>query len=302
MPVMGRLGRFDAVMIHLFEADLLAALRSYLCSRPLRIASADEPPLTNRRTHPLYPHEQGKSTLRRDLRRALDHWRIRRTDYFIPFSGWVADILTECGAPPERVYPVHVGLDLDLWTPGTRRPERDGERVKLLFVGADFERKGGALLLEVFKARFQDRAELHLVTRHAPPSPPPHVHVHRDFEPNDPRFIELYSQADMLVVPSTADLGPLWVFMEAMAMRLPVIGTDTGANTELLRHGQTGFLVRIGDGEDLAGAIETLVRNPALRREMGERGRELIEAKYDARTNVPLILRAMKDAVDARLR
>ena len=67
------------------------------------------------------------------------------------------------------------------------------------------------------------------------------VYVHDDFKPNDPRLARLYQESDVLVVPTTADTGPLWVFMEAMAMRLPVIGTDTGANKELVQHGKTGL-------------------------------------------------------------
>lgn len=298
MPVLGRLQRFDAVMLHVFEADILCALRSYVSARPVRIVSTDDAPLTDRGAYPLYPRDLRKSTMRRRMRMALDRWRIRRTDYFIPFSRWVADVLVECGAPKERVRPLHVGLDLDLWNAEPRPSGGNDGRVKILFVGGDFERKGGPLLLEVFKARFRDRAELHLVTGRAPQPLPPEVHVHCGFGPNDRRLVSLYAQADMLVVPSSADMGPLWVFMEAMAMRVPIIGTDTGANTELVRHGETGLVVRIGDGEDLAAAIEALAGNPALRREMGERGRRLMEAEYSARVNVPRILQAMKEAVD----
>lgn len=300
MPVLRNLGRFDAVMIHLFEADILCALRSYLRSKPVRISSTDEAPITNRRTYPLYPHHLGKPVWRRKARFAIDLWRIRRTDYFIPFSRWVADVLTEeCAAPKERVYPVHVGLDLDLWQSAPRVDRRTDRRFKILFVGTDFVRKGGQLLLDVFRARFQDNAELHLVTRQAPTGLPPHVHVHSDFQPNDERLRQLYSEVDMLVLPTTADMLP-WVLLEAMAMRLPIIATDTGAITELVRHGVTGLVIRIGDGEDLGAAIQTLASNPAMQRAMGERGRTLIEAKYNARTNVPLILRTMKQAVETR--
>jgi len=298
-PVMGQLDTFDAVMIHLFEADVLCALRSYFQKRPLRFSSTDEAPITDRSRYPLYPNDLKKPVWRQKLRLSLDLWRVRHTDYFVPFSRWAGDILVkDCGAPVERVHPVHVGMDLDLWKCEPRADPPAGERLKLLFVGGDFVRKGGALLLEVFKSRFQDRAELHLVTPQAPRELPPHVYVYRDFQPNDPRLRQLYATVDLMVVPTSADTGPLWVFMEAMAMGLPIIGTDTGSNTELVRHGETGLIVKVGDGEDLAKAVQTLANDPDRRRSMGERGRQLIEAKYNAEKNVPLILRAMKDAVD----
>ena len=155
-------------------------------------------------------------------------------------------------------------------------------------------------MLEVFENNFSDRAELHLVTRQAPTQLPAGVHVHANFNVNDKGLPELYSRASMVVVPTTADTGPLWVFMEAMAMRVPIIGTDTGSNTELIRHGETGFVVKIGDGADLTRAIETLLKDPSLGQRMGAAGRALIERQFNAAVNVPKILRFMKDAVDLR--
>jgi glycosyltransferase involved in cell wall biosynthesis len=298
-PVMRQLSRFDAVMIHLFEADVLCGLRSYVHRTPLLISSTDEAPITDRSTYPLYPHHLGKPAWRQRMRLAIDMWRVRRTDCFIPFSQWVADTLVrDCGAPRDRVHPLHVGLDPELWQYRPRAQPSPDARVKLLFVGGDFERKGGQLLLDVFRHRFQDRAELHLVTKQAPRDLPAHVYVHNGFEPNDPRLVDLYAQADALVIPTRADMGPLWSFMEAMSMGVPLVGTDTGSNTELVRDGETGFVVRIDDGDDLARAIEALLSDPDLRRRMGERGRQLVAARYNASINVPLILRLMKDAVD----
>ena len=132
-------------------------------------------------------------------------------------------------------------------------------------------RKGGDLLLDVFRTRFQDCAELHLVSRQAPNKLPPHVHVHADFHPNDERLTELYAQADLLVVPTLADISP-WVFLEAMAMGLPVIGTDTGAIREFIHHGKTGFVIAVGDGAALGAVIETLRREAADPAPHGPRG------------------------------
>jgi glycosyltransferase involved in cell wall biosynthesis len=122
--------------------------------------------------------------------------------------------------------------------------------------------------------------------------------VHADFHPNDERLTDLYATCDVVVVPTFADIGPLWVFLEAMAMGLPIIGTDTGANTELIRHGETGFVVGTNDGNDLAAAIQSLLRDPEEGRRMGRRGRLLVEAEYNASRNVPRILQTMKIGVE----
>jgi glycosyltransferase involved in cell wall biosynthesis len=298
--VLSRLGELDGVMVHLFEADVVLLLRRSINRRPLLFSSTDEAPMVDRDRYPLYPNDLKKSVWRQKLRLAIDMWRVRHTDYFVPFSRWAADILiNSCGAPTERVYPIHVGLDLELWPAISRQcNSADGRKVRLLFVGGDFARKGGDLLLEVYLRRFVDMAELHLVSAQAPQELPDGVHVYRDFTPNDPRLRELYAACDALVVPTTADTGPLWVFMEAMASGMPVVGTDTGANRELVRDGDTGFVVPIGDADALGDAVERLLRDPAKRLQMGGNGRALIEAHYSAEANVPRILQVMKDAVD----
>ncbi|HWI11134.1 MAG TPA: glycosyltransferase family 4 protein [Burkholderiaceae bacterium] len=298
-PLLRRLDDFDAVMIHLFEADVLCALRGCLRGRPLRFSSTDEAPIVDRANYPLYPNELAKSRLRQRARLALDLWRVRHTDYFLPFSHWGANILVrDCGAPAERVRALHVGMDLELWRWAPKPARPAGRRLRLLFVGGDFVRKGGPLLLQVFQAHFQDSAELHLVTKQAPKLLPANVHVHADFEPNDERLRQLYAEMDLMVVPTTADVGPLWVFLEAMAMGLPIIGTEVGASTEIVRNGETGFTIKVGDGEALRQAIQHVCDRPELGHEMGLRGRALIESEYNAAVNVPSIVRTMKDAVD----
>jgi glycosyltransferase involved in cell wall biosynthesis len=297
-PALARLGQMDAVMIHLFEAELLCALRSCLFRQPVLISSTDEAPITDRRNYPLYPNDHKKSAWRQKLRLAVDRWRVRRMDGFVPFSSFVADILVrDCDVRRDRVHPLHVGMDFELWKSEPKAEPAADQRLQILFVGGDFVRKGGMTLLEVFRSRFQNVADLHLVTKQAPKALPAHVQVHDDFLPNDPRLTRLYASSDVLVVPTTADLGPLWVFLEAMAMRLPVIATDVGAAAEVSRHGETGLLVKVDDAESLGAAIQTLLENPALRRQMGERGRELVELKFNASINVPKILALMKGAV-----
>ena len=150
-PTWVRLGRFDAVMLHVFEAEVACAVRSYLFRRPALISSTDEAPAVDRTTYPLYPHQQGKSQRREEFRLKLDRWRATRIDSFVPFTAWGGRILEQgCGVPGERIFPIHVGLDLEQWRPPGAASMREG-RPRLLFVGTDFERKGGPLLLSVFE-------------------------------------------------------------------------------------------------------------------------------------------------------
>ena len=84
--------------------------------------------------------------------------------------------------------------------------------------------------------------------------------------------------ADLLAVASVGVLSsdfegmPLAV-LEYMAAGLPVVATDVGGLPEIVRDGETGFLVGPRDPAALAERVGRLLADPALAREMGERGR-----------------------------
>jgi glycosyltransferase involved in cell wall biosynthesis len=260
----------------------------------------DEAPIVDPDSYPVYPNQMSKPRWRRSFRLWLDRWRASRIDAFIPFTAWGAGLLEDsCKVPREQIFPIHVGLDLEVWTPRGPRRMASGELPRLLFVGADFDRKGGNLLLRVFERHFSDSAELHIVSSQAPEDLPGRVHVHRDLQPNDARLIALYASCDLLVLPTDADLVP-WSVLEAMAMQLPVVSTGVGAIPEIVVHDVTGVIVPAGDAEALANAIAGLLSDPDLRRTMGQRGRERIESDFDAALNVPRILAVMKSLADGR--
>jgi len=70
------------------------------------------------------------------------------------------------------------------------------------------------------------------------------------------------------------------VVLEAMACRKPVVATSVGGCPEVVREGETGYLVPPGNPEALAERIGTLLADPARRRAMGEAGRRRIEADF----------------------
>ena len=300
LPAFRFLGRSDAVMIHQFEAEIVCAARSYLTPRPLLVSSTDEAPAGSDENYPVYPGHRRKSSARKAFRLSLDRWRAHRFALLIPFTKWAAALFRQnCDVADDKLVPIHVGLDLGVWT----RPESDapmpGRRRKILFVGTDFDRKGGDLLLAVFNERFADLAELHMVTGNPPDGAPSTVHFYRDMTPNDPRLVGMYAACDMLVMPTEADLAP-WAFIEAMAMGLPAIGTNVGAIPEIIDDGVTGFVIPVGDAEALGNSMQRLLEDDDLAREMGRRGRLKVERDYDAARNVPKILAAMKAIVDRR--
>jgi len=83
---------------------------------------------------------------------------------------------------------------------------------------------------------------------------------------------EIMQTFDIFVLPSLNE-GMGRVIVEAMAAGKPVVASRTGGIPDLVINGETGFLVEPGDSDGLAGAINHLLDNPALRQKMGKEGR-----------------------------
>jgi glycosyltransferase involved in cell wall biosynthesis len=103
----------------------------------------------------------------------------------------------------------------------------------------------------------------------------------------------VYRGFDIFVLPSHREGFPRSA-MEAAASGLPVIATDIRGCRQVVSDGQTGLLVPLKDAPALAAAIENLVLDPALRRQMGDAGRRKAEAEFDDRVVVAKTLAAYR--------
>jgi len=88
-----------------------------------------------------------------------------------------------------------------------------------------------------------------------------------------------YSACEIFALPSKGE-GFGLVYLEAMARAKPVIGGAHGGVPEVIDDGKTGYLVHHGEVEQLATSIETLLKDPAMAREMGKRGLERINREF----------------------
>ncbi len=274
--------RFDAVVFHTQTVGLLAPL---VARRVPVIISLDATPLNFDEVGIHYGHQTNPGSRAELVKRALYRRAFRGAAALTTWSQWAKDSLRDdYGVDPENVTVVAPGVDLSLFPFGTERDvDTAGRPVRILFVGGDFERKGGLLLLECMRAGLAARCELHIVTKQPVPETPG-VHVYSDLGPNDPRLVELYRQADIFALPTYADCMAV-VLGEAMAAGLPVVTTSVGAQPEAVHDGHSGMIVPPGDVAAVGRALQRLVDDPALRRSMGREGRVIAEARYDARTN-----------------
>jgi glycosyltransferase involved in cell wall biosynthesis len=97
------------------------------------------------------------------------------------------------------------------------------------------------------------------------------------------------SQVLVVVLPSLYEnLGG--VLLEAQACECPVIGMDTGGIGEVVKDGETGFLLSDRNGASMAEKIELLAQDPEMRREMGKAGRKMVLQKFNKDTYVKKII------------
>jgi glycosyltransferase involved in cell wall biosynthesis len=89
-----------------------------------------------------------------------------------------------------------------------------------------------------------------------------------------------YAAADVVVLPSFPPESFGMVLIEGMASGVPVVAHALPGVRTVVRHGETGLLVRPGDVPELAAAIGTIVEDPVRRAEMGARGRADVVERF----------------------
>ena len=199
-------------------------------------------------------------------------------------------------APTGAVAP---GVDVEMWSPPSDRVDAVGsDPLRILFVGGDLRRKGGDLLLSVADELRGDPSipafEVHLCTT-ADIEDQPGVVIHRGLTANSPELIEQYHLADIFCLPTLGDCLPM-VLAEAGAAGLPLVSTDVGAISGIVRDGQTGHLIEPRSDVQLAEALRHLLTDGAARQAYGAAARELIRSEHDAAKNAGRIIEVLRAA------
>jgi glycosyltransferase involved in cell wall biosynthesis len=204
----------------------------------------------------------------RDRRRREDDL-LRGAAAIATLSRWSAGYLVDdLGLDPARVHvvpPAANALAADRG-PGPADPSRQPRPHRLLFVGRDFGRKGGRLLLDAFAVVRARRPEVTL-TVIGPDrwpldgTPPPGV----EFLGRQPasRTATAFATHDLFVMPTVFEPYGI-VYVEAIAAGLPCVAPAAWAIEEIVDDGRTGRLVAGRDAEHWAGEIAAALDDEAL--------------------------------------
>lgn len=196
--------------------------------------------------------------------RAVD--RLSRGGHvFLCSSEWYANgLMDEHNVPSNQIEILPIGVDTGYWKPpqdDTQSESLSSRKIKVIFIGGDFHRKGGDVLLNVSKMdNFRD-CEFHFVTRaQAPQDAPSNAIFYNQMTPNSNELRDLVSSCDIFVLPTQADCSPVSV-LEAASSGLPVVVSNVGGIPEIVDDNETGIVLESISSSTIAEAISTYKNN-----------------------------------------
>ena len=198
---------------------------------------------------------------------------------------------------PARVRTVHIGANVTVPAVSTALARYAARHV--LFVGVEWERKGGPALVEGFRRVLKDHPDARLtIVGCSPDVSGPGITVAGKIpRAQMPAFFE---SASVFCTPSLIE--PLGIAaVEASLFRLPVVATRIDGFMETVTDGETGLLVPVNDPDAIASALRRLFADPELARRMGEAGFARNHARFNW-DEVGKRLRAMAEGIAPRLR
>ncbi len=217
-------------------------------------------------------------------------WALKISDVVVAISSYTGGEIGRFARTPVRVIPYTLGFTSDS---APRLPARDGT-LRILFVGRLVERKGVTHLIEAVRRLPPDSRPRLTVIGDGPERTSLEAQIARDGlsgrvtvrgRVSEAELKDAYASSDVLVLPSILDArgdteGLGVVLLEAMSYGVPVIGSNLGGITDIVRDGETGLLVPPGDPLQLAAALQRLASDRDLATRLGEAGRKHVAAAF----------------------
>ncbi len=297
-PLVGRSQVRDAITqrpadVFFFNTQALGALAGGKIGKRPYILCTDITPIQYDDMGEYYGHQPDSNPILSRYKHNVNLKLFKNAAHIIPWSSWTGKSLIEdYHVAPEQITIIPPGVDTAVWKPAEKQ-ETAEKPMRILFIGGDFYRKGGELLLRAFNALPPGSAELILVTRSTIETSE-HVHVYNNMSANSPELIALSQSCDVFVLPTRAEAFGI-AAVEASAMGLPVIGTAVGGLTDVVKHQKTGYIIDVDDLDSLTDYLTQLSQNSELRHQLGYNARQHVENNFDARKNANQIITIIKE-------
>ncbi|HEX4084042.1 MAG TPA: glycosyltransferase family 4 protein [Chthoniobacteraceae bacterium] len=210
-----------------------------------------------------------------ELETALYH----KTRLNLVMSAFIRDsLLVDYGCDPANV--VVVGAAPNIPAPAAPPDNSNYSNRTILFLGIDWERKGGPVLIEAFRKVREKLPDARLIIAGASPEVQlPNVEV-LGRVPLE-QVSQLLLRASVLALPTWREPQGINA-IEAQMHGIPVVASDVGALPEAILEGKTGHVIPPGDSAALAAALIHLLSDPDLCRRYGEAARAHANARYSS--------------------
>lgn len=217
--------------------------------------------------------------------------KLRHARFVVCISDYARSQLMALSEPTvwPKLHVVHCGIPLQQFT-NDRNGLAQGTDTTILYLGRLVPEKGQTILLQA-AALLKERGRIvNLILAGDGPSRLGLEHIAEQLGVaslvsfpgaiGQEEIHALYAGASIFCLPSFAE-GVPGVLMEAMAMELPVVSTRIAGIAELIDDGQTGLLVSPGRVDELADALQRLLDDRSLCRQMGSRAREKVIREFN---------------------
>jgi glycosyltransferase involved in cell wall biosynthesis len=223
-------------------------------------------------------------------------WALRQADVRIAISSFVEGTLLNSGHAADSTHVVLNGIDTSAWVPRAGRQDARRElglpdETPVIFSASRlFPSKGPAELIKALgtvRDRHPDVQLLIAGKEMVPGFASELTRLARDLGVDGnvkllgyrPDIGRLMAAADIFAMPSIGEPFGL-VYVEAMAMELPVVALESGGAPEVVSHGVTGLLSAPADVVGLANNLSDLLSDPERRARMGRAGRHRVETAF----------------------
>ena len=181
------------------------------------------------------------------------------------------------GITPEKIHCVYAGSNTTI-NQYHHDPDRYHNKI-ILYVGIDWERKGGPTLLRAFELvrKVHPDATL-LIVGAAPDLNAPNCEVIGPVPLNE--VAQYYEKASLFCLPTHLEPFGI-VFVEALAYGLPIVATKIGALPDMVKENNNGFLLEPGDYEGMAKAMIKLLDAPQMGAQFGANSYQLWQQRYN---------------------
>jgi glycosyltransferase involved in cell wall biosynthesis len=185
-------------------------------------------------------------------------------------------LVQQYNIPNEKVLPVYSGSNVKF---DILQNESKYNSKNILFVGVDWKRKGGPILIEIFKNVLLKHPDASLTIVGCTPKQidSPNCKIIGKIPLEE--VAEYYNSSSVFCLPTLRE--PFGVaFVEAMSYRLPIIANNIGCIPDLVINDYNGYLIN-NDITEYSNTICNLLDNPLKCRELGNNGYELARTKFN---------------------